>query len=345
MLWAESEAEAWEFIKLTKDCLHFTISDIFIAKRSGGKRDVGAGYIRGEYFHLDTTSGFTSTAVTSAPSAVTETVQWCSQDMILTKNNVPFIAIESTYHLLTYNNIAQRMPRQIRSAMTGTPSVIFQKVTKSSETLNAWFAETFLRATKIFKTPALAIMFDDSDFESARGTLCQLINTTYVNNNEQVVAAIMQSMAGYAEKYEENKLLYGRSGQPRTWLEVTDNQVIVKIGVKDNCALVGRHFGCQGDDKQRNAYRALLRHRPVGEKGCVWLSKGTGGMDPYPGLVKLAEILFCYDKDGSKTKQLVTKFTKLPKDFWWFQKYPNEIYYRLVREFSDRVEYADDYKS
>ena len=57
----------------------------------------------------------------------------------------------------------------------------------------------------------------------------------------------------------------------------------------------------------------------------------------------MSELLFCYDDQGSRTKNLTTYFRNLPRDFWWFNENEDELYYRLVKEFSDEVFYSDEY--
>jgi len=347
VVWAESEAEALDFIKLIENKAELKISNIYVAKRSSGKRDVGSKYINGVYYPYDLNRNATVDKSIIAPKFITDLVQWCSPDLILSTETKALISIETTYHTLAFNNVAQRIPRQIRSAKMGVPSVIFQKVDYKFKVGIGWFTKTFLKASKIYSTPCLALLFDDSEFLEAKLSLIKLLNAR-INNEEDFndsVNSLTQRMEKHAENYNQDTLLRGRNSKPRTWLNMDDNWVEVIIGVRDNCALAGiKGFGCQGNDVERREFRKTLKFRKLGSKGCVWLSKGTGGMDPYPGLVKMAEILLCYNDEGKRVKKLKTYFSSLPKDFWWFEHNRNEIYYRLINEFSEKISYSEIYK-
>jgi|GEM_PF-2375506 len=349
ILWAESQAEVESFLELLEDKAEFNFTDIYVAKKSKGKRDVGHQYLAGTYFPYDQTLGATLNDPIQAPDYVTSLVQWCSPDLIITNHAEALITIETTYHELAFNNVAQRIPRQIRSATLGVPSVIFQKLGDNfeSQSFVTWYAQTFVKATKIYKTPCLALTFPENDFEKARSQLVDLTNSR-INNSARFIKIsqdIFEQMLNLSSGYDENILINGTRGTGRTWLNVDEDNVEVIIGVRDNCALSGiPNYGCQGNDQQKTAFRRQLKTRDLGAPGCVWLSKGTGGMDPYPGLVKMAEILLCYDDEGNKVKSIASKFSNLPKNFWWFERNQNEIYYKLVNEFSEDVIYSETYR-
>lgn len=346
IIWAESEAEALEFFSLFKSDMDFIVEKIYVAKRSSGKRDVGHKYRQGEYFVYDHESRKVEDNSITAPDSITELVQWCSQDIIITDNSFkPILVIETTYHILTYNNIAQRIPRIVRGSSKSVPTVIFQKIDKKASDLISWFTKSLSNAEEIYGTACLALMFDDYDFEEARLLLIALLNKL-VNGLpvKTEISKIHSMMDFYNKQYDEGILINGKKGKGRTWLKVNENTVKVIIGVRDNCALSKiKNYGCQGNHKDQVDFRKNLKYRSLGAKGCVWLSKGTGGMDPYPGLIKMSELLFCY-KEGKKVKKLEVEFSKLPADFWWFKKNENEIYYYLVNLFADKVTYADSYK-
>lgn len=349
ILWAESESEAMEFLHLINGQVNFSISEIYVAKRSGGKRAVGSKYTEGIYFPYDQEQGATLTESVEAPPFVTDLVQWCSPDLILATRTRALLSIEITYHLLTYNNVAQRIPRQIRSATLGVPSVIFQKVeySSSNNVLISWFLETFRKATTIYGAPCLAIVFDEEEYAEAKELFVELLNSVVHDQQRMsgVVSTVKSRMAKGAVHYDEDVFVKGKRGQERTWLRVSDDIAEVIIGVKDNCALTSIDgYGCQGTDAEKREFRKSLNTRAPGAPGCVWLSKGTGGMDPYPGLIKMVEILLCYDDEGRRVRELHASFSRLPEDFWWFQKNQREIYYKLVREFADSITYADEYR-
>ncbi|SIS43538.1 hypothetical protein [Salimicrobium flavidum] len=347
-LWAETEAEIQDFLHEFGDQLDFEIDSVYVAKRSSGKRAVGHRYLEGVYYPYDLNLGATLEEEVVSPDFIKDLVQWCSQDIIIATQDKPLLSIELTYHLLTYNNVAQRIPRLVNSASLEVPTVIFQKVDYEKYPLhNSWFLQTFLKTSVIYDTPCMALTFDEKEFESAKNSLIELVNSSV--NDEIMFSITAESviidMKEKAQDFDVNTVTHGKNGKERRWVTETDNRVTVSIGVRDNCALTGiPGYGCQGDREAQIKFKKELKHRPTGAKGCVWLSKGTGGMDPYPGLVKMCEILLCYDNNGQRIKELFSFFTCLPQDFWWFHKYPNETYYKLIREFSDKVLYADDYK-
>lgn len=346
VIWAESEAEAQEFLLFVGTNAEFSITKIYVAKKSGGKRDVGHLYLKGIYFPYDIEKKAVINSPIKAPVFIVDLVQWCSPDIIISTKKHALICLELTFHILTFNNIAQRIPRMVRGSSLGIPSVIFQKVDYRMETINSWFVKTFAKATKIYKTPCLALLFSDDEYGDARKMLVRSVNKI-VNNpsDKDAFEAIEKKMAPLEGLFDENTILVGKNGNNRKWIEVDSKNVIVSIGVRDNCALKGiEGFGCQGDDASKIAFRKQLKNRPLGTKGCVWLSKGTGGMDPYPGLVKMSEILFCFDNSGNRTKKLICKFSNLPKNFWWFKKNTEEIYFKLVNSFSDEVRYSLTFK-
>ena len=347
-LWCESEAEVHDFLILLENQQKFIIEKVYIAKRSAGKRDVGHKYLAGQYYIYDIDNSATLDETVSAPDFITSLVQHCSQDIIIASDSKPLLCIETTYHILTYNNVAQRIPRLIRCAQLGVPSIIFQKVDYSFETEIIWFVKTFHKASLIFKTPCIPLIFDEKEFVDAKELLLKLINYSVEDeqaNFSSTCATALKNTEGICNNYDETRLILSKNNKPRNWLKVSDNEVLVTLGVRDNCALTGKsNYGCQGSEKQRREFRKSLKFRPKGTKGCVWLSKGTGGMDPYPGLIRMAEILLCYNSEGKRIRKLKVHFSCLPEDFWWFEKNPNEIYYKLVREFAETLTYSDTYK-
>jgi hypothetical protein len=341
-IWAESEAEAQEFLSVFGADLDFIIEKIFIAKKSSGKRDVGFKYFQGSYYPYDFEKKATIDTPITAPLFITDLVQWCSPDIIIATDKAAILTLELTFHILTFNNVAQRIPRMIRSAACKVPSIIFQKVNYDHLQEVTWFTKTFAKATIIYETPCLSLLFDDSEYDEARAILVGALNSFVCEiDKKETISYILNRMMPYVLEYSEKSVLFRKNGVDRKWITITESEVIVSIGVRDNCALTGiKDYGCQGDDQDKILFRKNLSSRPKGEKGCVWLSKGTGGMDPYPGLVKMCEILFCYNDFGKKTKKLTSSFSNLPISFWWFAKNPNEIYYKLIHSFSDKVVYS-----
>jgi hypothetical protein len=334
-LWGESEAEVIEFLKL----VNFHVDNIFVAKRG-----IGNNYLQGRYFVFDQIRGATTETEIMSPKQIQDLVQWCSSDMYISKNGEPMLAVETTYHTLVYNNIAQRIPRQIRAAMLGVPNVIFQKIDRSGSTdLISWYMKAFEKASKIFGTNCLVIAFDGSDYAVKARNLMILCSSSFENRNtfDDLSKSILADMKIYSDFYDEKSLVAGKAGKGRRWLKVDDSTVTIFIGVKRNCGDICGTKKCITDSDRAFERKKIKEEKTRGlrKKGCVWLTKGTGGMDPYPGLVKMAEMLFCYDEAGKKVKRLRVVFKNLPEDFWWFEKYPDEIYYKIVKEFADEIVY------
>ena len=112
IIWAESSAEIEDFIKLTEGEARFNIKKVFIAKRG-----VGNNYLTGVYFPYDLKLKACLVDELKAPKFIIDLVQWCSPDIIIANERKALLSIETTYHTLTYNNIAQRIPRQTCSSV------------------------------------------------------------------------------------------------------------------------------------------------------------------------------------------------------------------------------------
>jgi hypothetical protein len=309
-LWAETEAEANDFIdNLSADSLAFSLEGIFVGKR-GKLRPVGDSYLQGIFYEYDLQRrGLTHRRVTASRKLI-DIVQWCCPDLIFTRGSKPLLAIETTYHTLTFNNLAQRIPRVVKAAMHGVPGILFQKYDPHTTLYVGWFAKAFLRATRIFGTPALALLFTDDTFEAKRHQLIDIINQAVMDPQEfrKGVERILREMKSFP--YNESRLINGARGTGRGWLRIERDAVTVLIGAKPGTR--------------------------------SWRTKGTGSMDPYPGLVKMAELLFCYDDRGERIrKHINVHFRFIPRNFWWFQQNPNELYYRLLKEIADQVTYSD----
>mgnify|MGYP006277632293 FL=1 len=149
------------FLSNVGDKLEFDVDNVYIAKRGGGEDS----YLSGSYFEFDLERRATHEEKVIAPESVQNLVQWCSPDIILVVDEEPVLSVETTYHELTYNNIAQRVPRQVKPVMEGVPSVIFQKVESydTDTAYHTWFAETFRKANQIYEPACLAIMFTEGD--------------------------------------------------------------------------------------------------------------------------------------------------------------------------------------
>lgn len=308
-VWAESSAEIEDFIVLLKKEARFNIKSVFVAKRG-----IGNNYLAGTYFPYDLKLKACLAKEAKAPKFIVDLVQWCSPDIIIADDKQAFLSIETTYHTLTYNNIAQRIPRQVRSSIKSVPNVIFQKIeNRNIETTKIWFCKSFMSTDYIYKIPSLAILFTEKDFDNKRKQLVKLCNVMINGeDSKEIVNQIKTDMEFFASKYDPKSVLYTKKGDLRNWIRDKKDKVIVIIGVKP--------------------------------EGTGWKTKGTGLMDPYPGLVKMSELLFCFNVNGKRTKKLWTYFKFLPRDFWWFEKFPNELYYSIIKEFSNKVYYKGELK-
>ncbi|WP_154660505.1 hypothetical protein [Halopiger goleimassiliensis] len=295
------------FLSNVGDNLEFEIDNVYIAKRGGGEDS----YLNGSYFEFDLDRRAMHDEKVIAPKPVQEIVQWCAPDIILVVDEEPVLSVETTYHELTYNNIAQRIPRQVKPAMEGVPSVIFQKV-ESYDTDTAyltWFAETFRKANQIYDPPCLALMFTEEDHDEKADRLANLCNWAVNSNQNGSMETVTQTVEDIASDFDPESILKTKNGRRRSWIRV-DNDYVTSI---------------PGPNPDRQG----------------WRTKGTGNLDPYPGMAKMSEILFAYNEEGEKIRDLRIFFRNLPSDFWWFQENEDELYYRLMKEFADELYYAD----
>jgi len=356
-LWAESEGEVIKFFDIFPKVKKH-IDEIYVAKK-GKKRDVGYRYIYGDFFRYDLSRLSYKTHSTKCPDKIKDLVQHCMPDIIVSRDKSPILVMEITYHELTYNNIAQRLPRVIRGAECGVPSYIFQKIGKNTpEAPLTWFVKTLTKSEKIFDGICRPILFTEENYES-KINLVKNLFIAYITNDLKTINNINDELSlqlsPILDRYSEDTLLYQHRGKKRkrNWLSISsdNSRVTTIIGVKRNCdSIDGIVCGvnhCHTDEDIKINRKAIRKKQHLIEKvgknvNCVWLSKGTGGLDPYPGLVRLSQLLFAYDEKGNKIRKSVAYFREIPKDFWWFHRNANEIYLRLIFEFADEVYYKDD---
>ena len=311
-LWAETEAELNDFLdNLSGGALRFGIALASVGKR-GTKRPVGDSYLQGVFYVYDLQNRVVKHEKVTAPNQLIDLVQWQCPDLIFTRNDMVLLSVETTTHVLAYDNVAQRILRPIRATLFGVPSIIFQKYDANDKTYVSWFAEAFRRNSIINKTPSCAILFTDDSYEEARKDLIEMVNAR-VFEEDTFETMCNRYIKENSSRFPFNERLFssGARGHGRNWLRIDRDKVTVVVGAKPNAK--------------------------------TWHSKGTGSMDPYPGLVKMAELLSCYDSDCNRIRASVeTHFRYLPRDFWWFVKYPNELYYKIIKEISNNVTYAGE---
>tara|TARA_Y100000590_G_C15732891_1_gene1017651 strand:+ start:141 stop:1217 length:1077 start_codon:yes stop_codon:yes gene_type:complete len=321
----------YDSVKEAKDCMELLnesrsekkdhVMEIFENSLQFSKHKTG--YRNGKYWQIENiTRMSTFDDIIRSSVQIIEVIKWQHQDFIISYDGIPKLTIETTEHQITWNNVAQRMPRLIQSVNCGTPTIIFQRIGERTTEQNlGWYLQTLVNATNIYKIPCVGILFDDNSRDEAEKKLSnimiELLDYLSTNNQEsrkkfeELLWEVHKENKEKAEKfYKSDKLL--RSG----WLEITDKEVKVIPGVKPSATM--------------------------------WKTKGTGGLDPYPGLVVMADILLCRTgpSKNDRRKSLTVKFRHIKEDFWWFKKYPTELYLQMLIDpeyrISDTVEYLEE---
>ena len=277
-------------------------------------------YRKGVYWPLeDIDQMLTTDQRTLSSKSLTDLISWQHHDYIITNNGNPILAIETTDHVITWNNVAQRLPRMISAAKLGIPSVIFQKIgDRSLDNYKGWYLQTLVNATKIYKTPSVAILFDDSNRLEAEEKLSSIM--------ENLMNSVTKKDKQSHKKFESlmNDLVLENKTQAKQWYDFE------KIKNRKWIAM------------NKTEVKVIVGVKPTAN---MWKTKGTGGLDPYPGLVVMSDFLLCRSgSDGKKrNRKLTVKFKLIKEDFWWFKKYPTELYLQMLIDpqyrIADNVEY------
>lgn len=337
-IWVENIAELKFFIhEFLRGGQRFNIQGLFVAKGGIGRRYLSGKYR--EYSHVE--EDVLDTRVT-APAEVVDLVQWCCPDIIFTKNGRPIFSLEITFHEPTWNNVAQRLPRLARAAACGVPSIIFHKCSPENP-YKSWVAEQYRKVSQLYKVYSLPLFFCDADYEKKKSQLVNICNDVVEQTASfpATMKKLLQEVTAIAKAFSQDNLEFDSRGLRRRWLpRITNDLVEVRISVQQQCGfnVCGRKRCRTASSRAKMTRKIRARNRRT-EHGCMWLTKGTGGLDPYPGLVKLVDMLCCYTESGKKIKSLLVNFAELPEDFWWFEKHPNSLYYRLIKEFADEIVY------
>jgi hypothetical protein len=275
------------------------------------------GYRKGLYWPLvDIQKMITIENKVKAPDSITRMSQWQHHDFIIAKEYSPMLAVEVTEHALTYNNVAQRIPRLVLSVSHGVPSLIFQKIDEKSKNKNkGWFLQALVKSTEIFKCPCSALLFDDNSRVQNEKVLsdlsCNFIEHICFGEEKSLEKAMKLLWNITEENRKMARELYDANPLSSCkWLSIDSNEVRVIIGV-----------------------------RP---EDSMWNTKGTGGLDPYPGLVLLADILLCRvgPKKSDRNRKLVVEFRHIKEDFWWFKRFPSELYLQMLID--EKMRLADE---
>ena len=314
-LWAESPEEARIFLaKAAGARANFRIDRIFVAKTSPTVRHNR--YIGGEYYLTsDDVSVDTYKETVFAPNAVTGLVQWCTCDVMISRGTTPIVVLEDTAHIVRMN-VYQRLPRMIRAAEQGVPSVVLQG-TRGLEFRrrgDRWALFRYLQAFEalgraypqlsplpVWYDPDVLSQFNANQFALDHVAALITSNRDQVQTNRNIV---MRRVEGVVNSLDQNE-------RPPDLPSICyrGSEVIVKIGA-----------------------------RPEKKS---WIEKGSGQMDPYIGLIAAARYIYCYNEAGQKDKNLVVEFTYIPPDFPFFRDGPRAtaLYKRLAYEFADEVRF------
>jgi hypothetical protein len=324
-LWFDSAKEGQDFGRLLE--LH---EEIFRRKRATAQEILErcskfvkhkTDYRKGVYWPLaDIERMETLNVKVNAPSSIVRMSEWQHQDFIIANRHNPLLVVEVTEHILTWNNVAQRLPRLVLPVSYGVPSIILQKIDEKSATkYKGWFLQALCRSTEIFNKPTIALLYDDKTRVKAERLLselsCSLVDFIAFNSREsgeafgEMLTKISEENQALAKQwYDHNSLKSCR------WLDVGPDYV-----------------------------KVIIRVDPADS---MWKTKGTGGLDPYPGLVLMADILLCRTGPSKKDrdKKLIVVFERLKEDFWWFRQFPSELYLQLLidpkRRIADEVIFA-----
>lgn len=316
-LYTDSESDVEEFFQLFGEFLNFSIDRAYYSKSNQE-------YIDGIFYSYDMSRKASTGEEINAPDSVTSLVQWTMPDIILTRDGDPIISVEITHQQIRGINVAQRIPRQIKAAREGVPNFLFQKIGDDTEPHQVtWMCKTFTKATKIYNTPSLPVFFKDPDDTTSvsvphrnerRKVIAQMLNRAASKRNESpftVLPDIWSEVLSYADQFDRDTITHTlhQSPRKRKWIRIYDDELLY----------------INNSSKDAKSFE----------------NKGSGNWDPYPGLVKMIDILFCMNERGEKKRKLITYLRNIPKDFWWFEE-RSSIYYDLIELFSDEIYFAND---
>lgn len=285
------------------------IERIFVAKRSGTSRSNK--YVGGEYYVTSNDKAVdVFEQVVASPPGITDLVQWCTCDVMLSYGPRPVAVVEDTTHIVRMN-LYQRFPRLARAASRGVPGVVLQGTRGLDFRLRGdrWGLYRYLQAFE-----ALARVHPDFP----------CIPIWYLSTPDEESCA-EQRMTKYLIALlnnDETSVLQQRK-------EVVDElRRVLKDGVEGDIA---RDIPCI----VHGGKEVVVRIGANPDKKS-WREKGSGQMDPYLGLILAAKYIYCYDVSGSLIKPLIIEFTKLPPDFWFFNR-PNtsSLYKTLAKQYAD----------
>lgn len=315
-IWAESPEEARNFLaRADNTATKLNIERIFVAKRSPRERHNK--YTGGEYYTTSNDRAVdTFDEIILAPNSVTGLVQYCTCDIMASFGNEPAFVLEDTTHIVRMN-VFQRMPRLIKAANLGVPSIALQgtvglDLTKRGDRWGLYrylavFAALYRRYPDHSPLP-LFYSSDGSkiDSEDHAEKIAFGYIDAIISNNKENFSKIRRSVMSNVG----TQLRYALEHEPAPELPCIENgsrEVTVHIGAKPD--------------------------------RISWIKKGSGQMDPYIGMIAAAKYLYCFDDQGKQIKSLTVSFTYLPNGFPFFKdgKDATALYKRLPFEIADKV--------
>lgn len=316
-LWAESPEEARLFLaRARRQKFPHRFTDIYVAKRSPKNRSND--YIGGHYFRTSNKDDVTVYEdIITAPASITDLVQWCTCDIMISEGAVPLAVVEDTTHIVRMN-VYQRVPRLFKAAFLGVPAMVIQGTRGLDFSLrgDCWGLHRYMRAyaaiSRLYPTTAVLPFYytpgDDTKSEDLAEKHAMAYLDALASHNKSKSTSI-RALA-IKDVYDiDTHGFRGHIAPDIQSIEVTATKVIVHIGAKP-------------------------------EKKS-WKEKGSGQMDPYIGMIAAAKFIYCFDHTGKKIKEMVVQFTHVPPDFWWFKnwKTSTSLYKTLAFEIADRVEF------
>lgn len=316
-LWAESVDEADEMLEIIENS-QYTIEfeEIYVAKRHGRHRTND--YLAGRYYRYHPGIGLRESDVSEnvAPAEVIQAVQWTSMDIYITVEEQLVFSAEVTTQL-EGNNLFQRLPRAAMACSTGSVVVTLQG---SGSTPNEMMLQRLFTAHDRLHSschaipegvdeyrPSVVLFYTDEESRVEATDLYVSLIAACVNRQEGAISSILEQcisrMAPYIISHPFPTYNDADSKAGIRCFDVNEENVTINIKANPNVK--------------------------------SWRDKGTGNMDPYPGLIYAAALLHAYDGDGNKIRNVIANFERLPRGFWWLQETNGSLYRILPSLFCD----------
>lgn len=343
-LWIESEGE----VALLGGYVDLRRFHGINVGKVGQRRDVGDNYLNGTFYIYDVNArGIIPGRTRLAGARITELVQFGMPDIIVADGTTPLVAIELTSHKPTFNNLFQRFPKLYKPSACGIPSYIFQLHEQGSGEDESKILAAADAAQRLTHTPCVVYFYLDEDWDATQVAISQLIDA-YLNQDEAWIEDFNEECA------RRNAPILAEFDIDRfggRFFERLPDRVIAHIRVKRNCDYVpGIECGinhCQNANEQAQVAREIRARTHLANLNggvpvnCVWISKGTGGLDPYPGYLLAGKMLLC-ERPGRPALPLIATFERVPRDFWWWRAAATRLNNRMLAEIADEIRYEGE---